>query len=108
MQTDIKIHPELPQTLRSAVERQLNFTLASLHWQVGRLTVELEPIDAGTANTGGQDGFSCRLQAELRVGRAQVITVINSDPQICVADAAARLRRIVKRDKQLGLMGRAS
>lgn len=107
MQTEITIDPTIALSWRDIIERQLNFALASLHWQVHRLQVKLDPVLPDDA-TRTHTGYCCRLQAELRVGRTECISVYNRDPQICVADAAARLRRVVARDKQLGLMGRAS
>ena len=108
MQIEINIEPTLALSWRETIERQLNLALASLHWQVYRLDVDLESVAQEGNDASPQARYCCRLQAELRVGRTECITVFNSDPQICVADAAARLRRVVARDKQLGLMGRAS
>ena len=107
MLTQINIGPTLAPSWRAVIERQLNFELAALHPQVRHLLILLEPANADNWRAK-QETFCCRLEAELRTGETQVITALNRDPQICVADAAARLRRVVSRDKQLALMGRAS
>ena len=108
MVTQINIESELGPSWPAKIERQINFALASVHWQVVHLAIDLN-VREGAANDPDRDPtYCCRLQAELRGGRKQEISVVSSNPQVCVADAAARLRRVVTRDRQLGLMGRAS
>ncbi|XOV85592.1 MAG: hypothetical protein ACFHXK_10855 [bacterium] len=107
MVTQINIDQDLGPSWPAKIERQINFALASVHWQVVHLAIELKAKDAVPNHIDAPPVYSCTLQAELRGGRKQTISVVSSNPQACVADAAARLRRVVTRDRQLGLMGRA-
>ncbi len=108
MVTQINIDSELGPSWPAKIERQINFALASVHWQVVNLAIDLKAREGAVADPDRDPTYCCRLQAELRGGRRQEISVVSSNPQVCVADAAARLRRVVTRDRQLGLMGRAS
>ncbi len=111
MITQIALSPQLDAEWRNRVERQLNLTLASVHWQIKRLSLALEGVEAAR-DAGGVPGSQdaahhCRLEVKLRSGRSHVLVASNRDPQACVADVAARLRREIVRDKQLGLLGKA-
>lgn len=108
MVTQINIESELGPSWPAKIERQINFALASVHWQVVHLAIELKANEIAPNHLDAEPTYCCNLQAELRGGRKQTISVVSSNPQACVADAAARLRRVVTRDRQLGLMGRAS
>lgn len=108
MVTQISIESELGPSWPAKIERQINFALASVHWQIVHLAIELKSNECQAAASDEQPTYRCVLRAELRGGRKQTISVVNKNPQACVADAAARLRRVVTRDRQLGLMGRAS
>ena len=105
--TQININAPMAEDGRAQVERQLNFSLASVHWQILQLELTLE-----RGNAHGHEpesaSFVCHLCAKLRGGRRETITAQNKDPRVCVSDAAARLRRVIARDRQLGLFGRAS
>jgi hypothetical protein len=103
----INLSPLLSMDWHAKVERQLNFVLASLHWQIVQLEITLSPAHPEQAWTA-EDPIKCRLTAKLRGGRREEIAVYNKDPMVCVGDAAARLRRVIARDRQLGLLGRAS
>jgi hypothetical protein len=105
--TQINIGAALKADWYSAVERQLNFALASVHWQIISLEVDLLPQSTPSVKSSA-GVFQCTLTAKLRGGRREQISVYNKDPLISVGDAAARLRRIIARDRQLGLLGRAS
>lgn len=106
MVTRINLDSELDLNWSAKIERQINFSLASVHWQILQITIELHRCEV-QAGSELQPNYQCRLQAELRSGRTQKISVVNKNPLACVADAAARLHRVVARDRQLGLMGRA-
>jgi hypothetical protein len=108
MVTQINIEAELGPSWPAKIERQINFALATVHWQVVHLAIELKVNKVAPNHLDVDPNYCCNLQAELRGGRKQTISVVSSNPQACVADAAARLRRVVTRDRQLGLMGRAS
>ncbi|MCR9262104.1 MAG: hypothetical protein NXH95_20505 [Pseudomonadaceae bacterium] len=108
MVTQINIDSQLGPSWPAKIERQINFALSSVHWQVVNLAIDLKAAEGNATHPDRDPTYCCRLQAELRGGRKQEISVVSSNPQVCVADAAARLRRVVTRDRQLGLMGRAS
>lgn len=108
MVTQINIECELGPSWPAKIERQINFALASVHWQVVHLAIDLKANSSAPNHLEADPTYCCNLQAELRGGRKKNISVVSSNPQACVADAAARLRRVVTRDRQLGLMGRAS
>ena len=107
MITQISISAPVGADWHSKVERQLNLALASVHWQIINLEVKLGPHALAVAG-GAEDAFQCELTAKLRGGRREKIIVRNKDPLVSVGDAAARLRRVIARDRQLGLLGRAS
>ena len=104
MVTRINIESGLDPSWSAKIERQINFALASVHWQILQLTIELKRAEP-QAGADVEPNYHCTLQAELRCGRNQKVSVVNKNPQACVADAAARVRRVVARDRQLGLMG---
>jgi hypothetical protein len=104
MVTRIHLDSELGPSWSAKIERQINFALASVHWQILQLTIELKRAEP-QAGADVEPNYHCTLQAELRCGRNQKVSVVNKNPQACVADAAARVRRVVARDRQLGLMG---
>ena len=109
MITQLILPPCLDAQWRDRIERQLDLTLASVHWQIRRLSVALDEVELAGAKSaiGGDATHRCRLEAKLRSGRSHILTASNRDPQACVADVAARLRREIVRDKQLGLVGKA-
>lgn len=103
MITQLVLPPSLDDTWRSKIERQLDLTLASVHWQIKRLVLVLD-VDRNSVDTQGVHAlYQCRLEVKLRSGRSHVLKVNNRDPQACAADIAARLRREIIRDKHLGL-----
>ncbi len=93
----LTIDPTVDPDSRAKIERQLDFGLSSIQWQLQYLDVDVQ-FNGSTPAT-----YVCRLQAGLRGGRRQEITVSASAPEHGVADAAARLRRVVIRDRQPGL-----
>ena len=107
MVTQININAELAEGGRSEIERQFNFSLASVHWQILQLELSLERSEEKDRDTG-TGPYVCHLCAKLRGGRREKITAQNKEARVCVSDAAARLRRVIARDRQLGLFGRAS
>ena len=105
MHAQLTIPPALEGVWRSRIERQLDLVLASVHWQIKRLKLVLE---AQTQPAGAQSGravYRCRLAVKLKSGRSHELTATSRDPQACTADVAARLRREIVRDKQLGSVG---
>ena len=106
MVTQLILPPALEPHWREKIERQLGLTLASVHWQLKRLELVFDRDDAKTSTVNGDAAYICRLEARLRSGRALAFAVKNRDLQACTADIAARLRREINRDKQLGLLGR--
>jgi hypothetical protein len=111
MITHLALSPQLDALWRDRIERQLNLTLASVHWQIKRLSLVLDAVESAGEPDGRPSSQSathhCRLEAKLRSGRSHVLVASNRDPQACVSDVAARLRREIVRDKQLGLLGKA-
>ena len=103
MITQLVLPPALDTVWRDKIERQLDFTLSSVHWQIKRLILVLDVDRKTVGGTRSEASYQCRLEARLRSGRSHVLTVKNRDPQACAADIAARLRREIIRDKQLGL-----
>jgi hypothetical protein len=106
MVTQLTLPPALEPQWRAKIERQLGLTLASVHWQLKRLELVFDRDDAKPAAVSGDTVYICRLEARLRSGRLVTFAVKNRDLQACTADIAARLRREINRDKQLGLLGR--
>lgn len=103
MITQLVLPPTLDAEWRHRIERQMDLTLASVHWQIKRLVLVFDVDQKSVAAAGVHSLYRCRLEAKLRSGRSHVLTVNNRDPQACAADIAARLRREIIRDKQLGL-----
>lgn len=103
MITQLLLPPAIDAEWRTKIERQLDLTLASVHWQIKRLVLVLDVDHPSVGREGVHVLYQCRLEAKLRSGRRHVLTVSNRDPQACAADIAARLRREIIRDKQLGL-----
>ncbi len=103
MVTQLVLPPALEAEWRSKIERQLDLTLSSVHWQIKRLVLVFDVDNSSVGKQGVHSLYSCRLEAKLRSGRSHVLKVNNRDPQACAADIAARLRREIVRDKQLGL-----
>ena len=106
MVTQLILPPALEAQWRQKIERQLGLALASVHWQLKRLELVFDSDDTGLSGVNGDAAYNCRLEARLRSGRTVAFAVKNRDLQACTADIAARLRREINRDKQLGLMGR--
>ena len=103
MITQLVLPPALDAEWRSKIERQLDLTLASVHWQIKRLVLVLDVDPKSVGKKGVHALYRCQLEAKLRSGRSHKLKVNSRDPQACAADVAARLRREIIRDKHLGL-----
>lgn len=105
MHAQLRIPPSLEGDWRGRIERQLDLVLASVHWQIRRLNLVLEADTQVVGTPYGGAVYRCLLEVKLRSGRSHRLTATSRDPQACAADVAARLRREIVRDKQLGSVG---
>ena len=83
-----ELEPWLPR-----VHRQLNLNLSSLRENVRTVDVRLDKEQGNPVAR-----ITCRMQALLQDERQVMVDTNGSNPNICIADAAARLARTVGRD----------
>ena len=97
MQVDIHLSSRELEPWRERIHRQLDFKIATLSDLVSRLEVSLERQFEGTSPL-----FTCNMQAHMPDGRIKVARTGGEYPNVCIADAAARLARSVGREVRLG------
>lgn len=112
---EIIVSTELGSAQSTALERQLSLQLGgldskirTLHASINQSDKQLDMRDAnGTVRRTGQQ-FQCTLEVELISGARLAIVMVNTDPKVCIVDAAARLRRDISRKiRRLELSERA-
>ena len=94
MIVEIDIEHGLDPSLHRRVNRQINFKLASVGAQVRVLTVNL-----GVTGVHGERFYACTMEARLQTGERKVAHTEGKQPNMCIADAAARLARSLRRDQ---------
>jgi hypothetical protein len=91
--------PELVRW-RRRISRQLDLHFASLRRRVQAVDVRLH-----RQNTTSEAGFVCDMQVRLRDERRLSVNARGANPNICIADAAARMARTVSREvRRLGIV----
>ena len=92
---------ELDEGLQAAwadrIRRQIDFKLASLTAHVRMVQVWLSVTEDKT----GDDMYRCTMRATLGGGVVEEVETTGPLPNICVADAAARLARTIARAYKL-------
>ena len=91
MDIDIRVEHGRAEFWAERIRRQLDYKLSGLEHRVETLEVVL------TKRAQSGDGFECRMLATLTNGEERHALTRGSFPQICVADAAARLGREITR-----------
>ncbi len=100
MQIQINIDDTLKPAWRERIQRQLDFKLSSIYQELDRLDVNVYRVEGASGDSSRH--YLCRIQASLSNGRVLNAHVQSTSPNICVADACARLRRSINRDRALG------
>ena len=96
MQVDIRLGNQELEPLRVRIQRQLDFKIASLRERVNRLEVNLDQQLLDSAPK-----FTCTMYARLQDGQVKIAQTGGEHPNVCIADAAARLARSVSRETRI-------
>ena len=102
MVVEIDIDAGLDGPWRERMSRQINFKFASAAASVRLLTARLK-----VASDGGSPLYVCEMEGRLRNGERRTVETQGSHPNICIADAAARLARSIRRDQLFSPVGQA-
>lgn len=95
MFTDIKIDTDLDPRWHDRITRQVHFKLGSTASAVKSLVVKLT-----RSGRGHPPLYHCAMEARLSNGAQTAIEHRSELPNMCVADTAARLARIIRREKR--------
>ncbi len=96
MIVEIDIDTGLDAVWRERIDRQISYKFASAGAIVRMLSVRLELDEERGASI-----YHCRMQARLKNGERRDAETKGAYPNMCVADAAARLARSIRRDRTL-------
>ena len=102
MVVEIEIDAELEGLWRDRMSRQINFKFASAATSVRLLNARLV-----VANEADSPLYTCEMEARLRNGERRSVETQGLHPNICIADAAARLARSIRRDQLFSPVGQA-
>ena len=103
MIVEIDIGADLEPAWRERIDRQINFKFASAGTNVRLLNVRLELKDEQ-----GSSVYMCLMEARLKNGGRKSVVTQGMHPNMCIADAAARLARSISRDRVLATARQAS
>ncbi len=96
MIVEIDLDAGLDGVWRERIDRQISYKFASAGATVRMLSVQLELAEEQDAPI-----YHCRMEARLKSGERRHAETKGTYPNMCVADAAARLARSIRRDRTL-------
>ena len=99
MITTINVQPGLEAAWEARIEHQLRLSLAALENRVARVTVDLSALE----DSQQRPLYHCQLNTKLLAGQTRSITSSGNNPQACIVDAVARLRRQLIRQRRMAL-----
>ena len=94
MHIDIDVDPELGPDWTERVYRQIHFNLSGTGSVVSRLSAYLR-----LAPESDPPVYECCMRAILASGWQPAVTHRSEQPNMCVADTAARLARSIRRER---------
>ncbi len=97
MIVELEVQEGLQAAWADRIRRQIDFKLASLTAHVRMVRVRLSV----TPDKTGNDVYRCTMQATLAGSVVEEAITTGPLPNICVADAAARLARTIARAYKL-------
>ena len=93
MRIDISLQEDLPVDLKEKIRRQVAFKLGT---KTESVRVSLKRL----AVSEQKPWYVCSMSAKLKNGSTQREQIRGRQPNICVADTAARLARTIAREAQ--------
>ena len=84
---------ELDSRWRERVSREIDLKFASAGSNVRLLIASLRVLKVNEGEL-----YTCEIEARLRSGKRRKVETQGGHPNICIADAAARLARSIRRD----------